>query len=190
MNEIKARQALLLQQQAARLLEEALSESGGIIEPPKPPPVEKPVVYGRNSYTDSHDPRDSSANHHGNNNGRITAVHTQVHVLPKKLFRCTGVRVIGEGTEAAGQHIAKVYQSGSELVGLFVNYGGEVDGLQLVQAHDAGREIIISSKFNPPNLGGLAIAIVDSFGIASDVVASLGLPYGHHVSYEISFERR
>ena len=57
--------------------------------------------------------------------------------------------------------------------------------------HTPRQEIVIDGAFDPPNLGPLAIALIDSSGrIISDVVASLGLPGRHHVCYEITFERR
>ena len=73
---------------------------------------------------------------------------------------------------------------------LFTGYRGRTDTFD--EALDInGDEAVITSKFEPPNLGPLAIALVDAQGVVvSDVVASLGLPWGRHVSYEITFAER
>jgi hypothetical protein len=164
-----------------------------IVTPPiiTPPTNPNPVVYGRGSYTDSADPRAQNARRHWSNGGKVLAQHIQVHTQPQKLYRVTDVRLIDE-LEAGGNHVARVNQiGGSEMVGLFTGYNGEIDHFDDVIRHAPREEVVIDGGFMPPNLGPLAIALIDASGmIMSDVVASLGLPGNAHVCYVITFERR
>lgn len=186
MDEIKARRALLLMEQATQVLREALDEDGGLVDPQP----ETSVIWGRDGLTGAGDPRATTARSHASVDGKITCVWTQVHVLPDKPYRCTHVSVIGEAS-AGGQHVAIVAQrGGSEQVALFTGYGGDLD-FDSIMVHAPGREIIIDGGFTPPNLGPLAIALVDENGyLLSDVVASLGLPDNHHVNFVIEFTKR
>lgn len=195
MNEVLARRALLLLEQAQELLSEALeTQTGGGSDENSPVnpvrPTEQAVIWGRDGLSGTGDPRRPSASHHEVREGLVTAVHTQVHVLPEKAYRCTSVSVIDEQS-AGGRHVAYVGQvGGAETVALFTGYGG---GLTFDNTlyHAAREEVVIDGGFDPPDLGPLAIALVDSQGnILSDVVASLGLPGRHHVCYVIEFSRR
>ena len=183
--------ALALVSEAQKIL---LAEVGGepttpVIMPPTPI-VEEAIVYGHNSFTNVNDPRAQNARRHWSNNGKVLAVHLQVHVLPDKPYRVTDVKLIDEN-EAGGNHYARVLQQGgSARVGLFMGYGGGLDFDGHLD-HAPGQEVIIDGDFNPPDLGPLAIALIDEQGnIISDVVASLGLPFRHHVCYEMTFSRR
>lgn len=181
--------ALVSEAQKILLAEVGSGPTTPVIVPPTPI-AEEPVVYGRNSFTNINDPRAQNARRHWSNNGKVLAVHLQVHVLPDKLYRVTDVKLIDEN-EAGGNHYACVFQQGgSARVGLFMGYGGGLsfDGHL---DHAPGQEVIIDGDFDPPDLGPLAIALIDDQGnIISDVVASLGLPFRHHVCYEMAFSRR
>ena len=185
MNTVELRRALLLMEQANQIVRDVLGSEG---VPPQPT-QEAPVIWGRDGLTGIGDPRDASASRHASDASGVIAVHTQVHVLPQAPYRVTAVRVIGE-REAGGRHIATVTQNGgSEQVGLFTGYGGGLSFEGMLR-HQPGQEIVISNKFTPPELGPLAIALIDSQGaMISDVVASLGLP-NCHVCYAITVERR
>lgn len=182
--------ALALVSEAQRIL---LAEVGGPTTPvivPPTPIAETPVIYGRDSFTNVNDPRAQNARRHWSNGGKVLAVHLQVHVLPDKPYRVTDVKLIDEN-DAGGNHYARVLQtSGSERVALFMGYGGGLDFDGHLD-HAPGQEVIIDGDFNPPDLGPLAIALIDKDGnIISDVVASLGLPFRHHVCYEMTFDKR
>ena len=185
MNTVELRRALLLMEQASQIVRDVLGSEG---VPPRPT-QEAPVIWGRDGLTGIGDPRDASASRHATDGSGVIAVHTQVHVLPQAPYRVTAVRVIGE-RESGGRHIATVTQNGgSEQVGLFTGYGGGLSFEGMLR-HQPGQEIVISNKFTPPELGPLAIALIDSQGaMISDVVASLGLP-NCHVCYAITVERR
>lgn len=182
--------ALLIQSlTTAHALLLALPEAGNG-QSPVSPPSGTIRVYGRDGYTDAQDPRAQSARGHADINGVVIGVHLQVHTQPSQPWRARYVEVIGEG-DAGGRHVAYVDQlSGHENVALFTGYNGEIDKFDAAINHVAGQEIVIDGRFDPPNLGPLAIALVRDGKIISDVVASLGLPSGHHVCYKIIFERR
>lgn len=185
MNEQKVRRLVL------ELLA-ALDEGNGIDGPDTDQPIVKPVPV--------EEPRQANARAHTlDPHGRVMGVHVTVHEQPNSHFRCTNVFVRDEYA-AQGQTIAHVYVRGRnrQLLGnpviLATGYGGGLsfdDYLtgqgQLPEVHP------ITAKFSPPNLGPLAIFVAKPGTrdrIDSDVVASLGLPYGHHVSYVIEFMER
>ena len=161
-----------------------------IITPPVIAPPSAAVIYGRDNYTDDADPRSANTRQHLVSDGKVLAVHLQVHTQPDRPYKATAVRLIDENN-AGGNHVARIAQVGSaEMVGLFLGYGGGLTFDSFIR-HAPRQEIVIDGAFDPPNLGPLAIALIDSSGrIISDVVASLGLPGRHHVCYEIVFERR
>lgn len=161
-----------------------------IITPPVIAPPGAAVIYGRDNYTDDADPRSANTRQHLVSDGKVLAVHLQVHALPDRPYRATAVRLIDENN-AGGNHVARITQVGSaEMVGLFLGYGGGLTFDSYIR-HTPRQEVVIDGAFAPPNLGPLAIALIDFSGrIISDVVASMGLPGRHHVCYEIVFERR
>lgn len=161
-----------------------------IITPPVIAPPSAAIIYGRDNYTDDADPRSANTRQHLVSDGKVLAVHLQVHALPDRPYRATAVRLIDENN-AGGNHVARITQVGSaEMVGLFLGYGGGLTFDSYIR-HTPRQEVVIDGAFAPPNLGPLAIALIDFSGrIISDVVASMGLPGRHHVCYEIVFERR
>ena len=161
-----------------------------IIAPPVISPPGAAVIYGRDNYTDDADPRSANTRQHLISDGKVLAVHLQAHTLPDRPYRSTAVRLIDENN-AGGNHVARIAQVGSaEMVGLFLGYGGGLTFDGYIR-HTPRQEIVVDGAFDQPNLGPLAIALIDSSGrIISDVVASLGLPGRHHVCYEIIFEKR
>lgn len=141
------------------------------------------------------DPRRKSAQFHtlDEDTGKVLGVHLTVHERADTAFKCASVRVLGE-EEARGQTVARVSFEGDlndgVFLGLLTGYSGSGDRFAERLAL-SNWEAVITNKFNPPNLGPLAIALITEDGvIVSDVVGSLGLPYGRHVSYEISFRWR
>ena len=145
------------------------------------------------------DPRTTNATHHALDQGKVTAVHLTVHPVPAATYACTLVRVIGEDEQGVrGPTVARVAvysRAGRRILAtviLATGYNGGLAFDALLPAFGEKIEHTITNKFDPPNLGPLAIYIAGDDGkqIDSDVVASLGLPYGHHVSYEIEFRER
>ncbi len=144
------------------------------------------------------DPRTATARQHAKDEqGLVTGVHLTVHEQPSTRYRCTRAHVLGEQQHGArGRHVAFINAppasagagSGAR-VALCYPYGGGV-AFEHVEPQ-AGREVVITNKFWPPALGPLAIALVDDAGnIISDVAASLGLPGGSHICFELDFVER
>lgn len=141
-----------------------------------------------------HDVRsDSARDHTVDKSGRVTGVHLTVHDLPTSPFKATLVSVLGED-RSGGQTVARIKvvdDSGSGLRPvLFTGYRGNTESFdEMIEVN--GYVAVIASKFDPPNLGPLAIGLVDQYGrMQSDLVGSLGLPWGRHVSFDIEFVRR
>ena len=171
-------------------------------ETPVPEPTqEKPVIYGKDGYTDGRDPRDDTAKgHRQDSNGKITGIHVNVHTLPDIRFRCTSVQVMSE-EKSMGQTVCYVTVKNragviqcNERVVLATGYNG---GLTFDAILDAGNgnvpveHMLSGGPFNPPNLGPLAVFVADANGKpVSDVVGNLGLPYKRHINVLIEFTER
>lgn len=145
------------------------------------------VVYGKNGYTDSHDPRAENARRHTPEGQTTDALWVTVHRVPTAKYRISNVRILGE-VEGGGNHVAWVHQPKQETVVLATGYNGEIDHFDQLIPHAAGQEVVLDGKFTPPALGPLAIFLQRDGKIVSDVAASFGLPYGHHICAEIVLE--
>ena len=139
---------------------------------------------------------ESARDHSEDAAGRVTGVHLTVH--ENKLFRYAAnfVDVLGED-RSEGKTVAWVKLAGDAkpdgvkpalLIGYQGNDWAFIDGMVM---KEFGDDLVITNKFEPPNLGPLAVALVDEQGaIVSDVVGSLGLPWGRHVCFDIVFHDR
>jgi len=151
------------------------------------------TFYGNNGYTDAYDPRQGNARQHAlSAAGLVTGVDVKVHVKPATRYKCVNVRLVDEN-EAAGQHIIQVRTGNISrplTIRLAYPYDGGADHFDhYIPAGNDKNEFVLVNAFNPPAVGPLAIVILDEQGyINSDVVAGLGLPLGHHVSFVIQFE--
>jgi hypothetical protein len=177
----------------------ALIPDTTVVVPPGPE-VSEPVVYGKDSYTDEFDPRLPDATRHSLVAGKVSDIHLMVHVKPNTKYRCTKVYVLGE-EEAEGKTIATVSvydKEGGLLCGSVVmatGYQGNTNQFddRILSGDKVPCEHIITAVYSPPNLGPLAIYVCgdnDPALIDSDVVGSLGLPGGRHVSFVIEYHER
>lgn len=171
--------------------------------------LETAVVYGKDAYTDDHDPRRPNARTHSTDaNGRVTAVWLTVHVNPQSKYRCINAFVKGED-EAKGQTVILVSvrdkngNAQNDQVIMATGYQGQADKFDdyltpgnafypvqhiLADSHDGK-----GCTFIPPALGGIAIFVAKNGDIrtpGSDVVGNLGLPFARHVSYVLEFQER
>lgn len=175
--------------------EELLKTAFLIDKPPVEPGINK--IYGRDSYTDANDPRGLDCRSHQYQNGKPVAVHLQVHVTPSKAFRCQSVELLLEDN-SSNVYFQVLDRNGMPLPGLearlFSPYSGYADNFQSTWAAPASPYSIFmgrDSKFAEPNLGPIAAGLVDDQGnIISDVVGSMGLSRGEHMSYRVTFVRR
>lgn len=143
------------------------------------------------------DPRTPNAREHRKGaDGTVEAVWLSVFPTPGARYHCAHVDVIGE-REAQGRTIAYVSvgdrkgQRATPRVVLATGYQGDptrFDSFLPVKFDKDPIEIPITTKFDLPNLGPLAILILDDEDrIISDVVASLGLPGGRHIGFVASW---
>lgn len=157
---------------------------------------DKAVVYGRDSYTDQHDPRQPNGRKHEMTNNLVTGIHLTVHVKPERRYRVSNFYLIDESA-ASGQTVCKVKVLGKDGreqpadVRLATGYAGQDDKFDdYLVAGNAGNEFVITNKFFPPALAPLAIVILENGRIASDVAGNIGLPMGHHVSFYAELTER
>ena len=155
-------------------------------ETPVEPEEEIDVVYGQNNYTDDLDPRNvlNSRRHVQNQ-----SIHLTVHANSTNKYRASYVESIFDSNGNNGRHVARVtVPTGfNGKVILAYPYGGGEDFANEIP-HTVGQEIVISSGFNPPALGPLAIYLKEDGKRISDIVANIGLTNKKHVSFNISFD--
>lgn len=158
--------------------------------------VDVPIIdgrfkdYGVNGYTDSNDPRQPSAQRHSVDRPH-SSIHTTVHQMREADYRVVSVEAYGEpDSRGGGRHVAYVTTpigfNGSVV--LATGYKGIPTDFDDYIKHVPGQEVVIDGKFSLPNLGPLAIFLMDGNRIVSDVVGNLGLPDGDHMSFKIVFE--
>lgn len=169
---------------------------GGNVTLVEKPTTEQAVVYGRNSYTDSNDPRRLNGRSHEMTNNKVTGIHLTVHVKPERTYKVRNCYLIDEAA-ASGQTVCKVKVFGKDGmeqpadVRLATGYNGQDDKFdEYLTAGNAGNEFVITNKFWPPSLGPLAVVILANGQIDSDVAGNIGLPFGHHVSFYVEFIER
>lgn len=113
-------------------------------------------------------------------NGLVTGVELLIEEIPNSKYKVKHLRLIDE-VEAKGKTIAYC-KSPSQLYLCWPYRKGHTSFENEVKI---GSEAVISNGFNPPDYGWLAIKTENG-----DVVGGLGLPFKHHVSFEIEFEQR
>ena len=190
---------------AIKLLQAALVDNsqckarccGGGESAPNVGQSEKAVVYGKGGYTDAGDPRSPSCQRHEfDGSGKPIAVHTAVMVRPQSLYQCTLVDLI-PGDESCQIYIEVYDRNGNpdskdgtrQLTGW--SESEKYDELLSAPASPGNLPMGRGSKFWPPALGGSGACIVNEHGeIDSDIVGSLGLSKGQHMSYRVAFRAR
>jgi hypothetical protein len=158
--------------------------------------TEKAVIYGKDNFTDSADPRRPNGRKHEMTNNKVTGIHLTVHANPDRKYKVTNFYLIDEDS-ASGQTVCKVRvkdKQGRDIpadVRLATGYNGQDDKFDdYLTAGNANGEFVITNKFWVPALAPLAIVILENGKIVSDVAANIGLPGGHHVSFFCEMEIR
>jgi hypothetical protein len=155
------------------------------------------VVYGRDGYSDAQDPRDPNCRDYRVEDGKVLGVNLLVHSSPLKRYCVKHVGLVDE-VVAQGQTViraAVIDRAGQPMnaeVRLAYPYDGEASHFaNYITAGNEKNEFVMVNKYWPPGLGPLALMILDDENIIiSDVVGSLGLPEGHHVSVSVTFQER
>lgn len=170
---------------------------GGNVTLVEKPSTEQAVIFGKGGFTGPGDPRTPACQKHAtDNSGKPVAVHTAVLVQPNTRYRCTLVDLI------PGDQSCQIYIEVYDRAGNAASKAGtrqltgwsestDYDELLDAPASPGNLPMGRGSKFWPPALGGSGACIVDGAGnIDSDIVGSLGLPAGEHVSYRVVFKER
>ena len=130
--------------------------------------------------------------------GKVVGVNLDAYANPKTKYKLHSVALRDEYA-AQGQTIARVTVLGQDKVqtqakvALLWPYEGHLQEFPYSAVKDVftPMEHMVMNGYAPPNPGPLAIAVMGDDGkVDSDVIAGLGLPFGHHVSYEIVFIER
>lgn len=188
------------QQAAELLLKQAMGcEPGccsGEVTLVEKPVGEQAVIFGKGGFTGPGDPRTPACQRHETKDGKPIAVHTAVLVQPQTRYRCTLVDLI-PGDQSCQIYVEVFDRSGNaasktntrQLTGW--SESTSYDELLDAPASPGSLPMGRGSKFWPPALGGSGACMVDGSGkIDSDIVGSLGLPAGEHVSYRVVFKER
>ena len=129
--------------------------------------------------------------------GKVVGVELDFFSLPQTQYRMVSARLRDEYA-AQGRTVARVSvrdRQGRlvhEQVGLGYPYSGEFvfEHVIFPGSDQVPVEHVIANAYAPPDKGPLGIAVYREGKLISDVAAGLGLPYGHHVSFEIEFQER
>ena len=131
--------------------------------------------------------------------GKVVGIHLQHIPMSDTPYVLHSCKMLDE-YEADNRHVARisVYEAdGITPVLMPVKMAWPFDGgldnftnsaIKFVGADTGYADHVLSSAFSPPNLGPYAIWVGSE--IHSDVLASLGLPYGRHIVIEAEFRRR
>ncbi len=147
------------------------------------------------------DPRSLNARSFAIVDGKITGVDLayRPHVTAK--YELIKAELVDERS-AQGQTVASVFVTDANntpaTVSVFLAWpwvgwapGGTFENRLRPGNVKFPYEHIIVNKYSPPERGPLAIYVGDNNGnVMSDVIAGLGLPMGHHVSYQLVFRER
>lgn len=167
------------------------------------PGAESAVIYGRTSgaypkgYTDPADPRDADCRYHGKEDGKPDAVWLQVNVHPERRFKCVRVELLQED-ESCNVYLIATNRAGAMVPATGFRLGSPYNNSEhpykdewKAPASPANIPMGHDSRFTPNDLGPYAGYIVDSGGaVISDIVGSMGLPNGQHMSYRIYMQER
>jgi len=142
---------------------------------------------------------DNTQNFMLDNSGKVIGIDLAVIPIPGSTYECVGVRLVPE-TEAQGQNIATimVLDEDNTPKSAPVYLGWPFDGTtrltnrSLPGNQNYPAQHVISNSFDPKSMRGpLAVYVGGADGnIVSDVVGGLGLPYGHHISFHVTFRER
>lgn len=146
------------------------------------------------------DPRDPNCRAHSiDKQGLVDGIHLTIHTPQMPLlYDLISVRLIPEG-EAGGRIVATTSvldasgQPEKAEVALGWPYNGTInlDGYEFAEPKREMTPLdhVISRGFTPPNLGPYILFVGSRNNVQSPIIASMGLPYGHHVAFEIVYAR-
>lgn len=163
----------------------------------KPVAPEKAVIYGKDGYTYISDPRTPACQKHEfDNSGKPIAVHTAVLVQPDTAYKCVLVDLLPH--DESCQVYVEVYDANGNAASktntrLLTGWSesAKYDALYDAPASPGSFSMGREAKFWPPNLGSCGAVVVDGSGrIDSDVVGSLGISRGTHMSFRVVFRAR
>lgn len=148
------------------------------------------------SAPDAIDPREFNTTHHNpppGQDGKVDAVHLTVHPAPGvRKYRCIRTQLLSDDP-SCNIYVSVVDNRGRAImvnVMMATGYQGNANTFHayMPPGNPNGSFFMGSdSRFLPPNVGPLAIMIREGNEIVSDVVGSLGLARGQHMSYFIVF---
>lgn len=128
-------------------------------------------------------------------NGKVVGVQLGIYAVTGSRYEVYSVRLRNE-YEAQGNTVARcqvldkvgVNTGRSVRMAWPWNGGTSFDGSAL--PGNPSNEHFVSNKFFPPNLGPLCLYVGAHNVPESDIVFGLGLPLGHHVSFDVVFRER
>lgn len=162
------------------LLEGTLQGKAGEEPAVSYPPGETPSDY---------DPRATNCRFHSPANDPTTGVWLTYHKVNGVKYWLESVELVNEA-DAGGRHFITVIQPDGLEVALATGYNGGIEHFDAIIKHAPGQDLILDGHGEPPNLGPYAVFLLDGQGrLASDVIASFMLPWGHHVCYVCKFVR-
>ena len=130
---------------------------------------------------------------HVRSDGKVDGVELFVRAHPAMRFELVWVELIDE-VRAQGTHVAtcRVLDKAGIQIGEQVSLAWPWPNLtEFSLPGNPNGQHPITNKYNPPNVGPLALVILDAEGrIISDEVGGLGLPGGHHVSFVATWRER
>jgi hypothetical protein len=150
-------------------------------------------MQGRGTMSDS-DPRAENCRaNHLTAAGKVDGVALEVSVRPLTRYRLARIELVDE-VSAQGNCVAtcRVLDADGLLLGDQVWLAWPWPSLtQYALPGNPNGQHPITNSYTPPNVGPLALCLRDAQGaIASDVVGGLGLPFGHHVSFIATWQKR
>ena len=121
--------------------------------------------------------------------GKIKSVELVIKKVPNAKYRVGNVRLIDE-IEAQNSRNATAYvvnEKGIPL-GITVSLAWPWPALHtFALPGNPNNQHPVENRYDPPNLGPLALCIREGDTIVSDIIGGIGLPFKHHVSFSATF---
>lgn len=126
--------------------------------------------------------------------GKVVGVQLGIRSVPNSRYEVYSVRLRDE-YEAQGNTVArcKVLDKNAVDTGIAVRMAWPGEGPTFQSSALPGNpsnEHFVPNKYWPPSLGPLALYVGAHNQPESDIVYGIGLPEGHHVSFDVIFRER
>lgn len=127
--------------------------------------------------------------------GKVVGVQLGIYAIAGSRYEVYSVRLRDE-YEAQGNTVARCQVldrngvSTGQAVRMAWPWNGGPDFSGSALPGNPANEHFISNKYFPPNVGPLCVYVGAHNQPESDIVFGLGLPLGHHVSFDIIFRER